>query len=66
MVSWPMMCVEEGREEGVSGGRWRVGRVACEEKGRELDWIMDCGQRADGQSIARFSLLCIRILGPIG
>ena len=33
-MSWPMMCVEEGREEGVSGGRWRVGRVACEEKGR--------------------------------
>lgn len=40
MVSWPMMCVEEGREEGVSGGRWRVGRVACEEKGR-LDWTVD-------------------------
>ena len=58
---------KEGRKEceeggGESGG-WLVRKK--EEEGRELDWIMDCGQRADGQSISRFSLLCIRILCPI-
>ena len=59
------MLRKEGRKEcqeggGESGG-WLVRKK--EEEGRAG---LDCGQRADGQSIARFSLLCIRILGPIG